>query len=153
MRRKEKEITDINEIEQILKRAQVCRLALSFKDNPYIIPMNFGYRDNHLYFHCAREGKKLEIIEENPKVCFEVEVDKELMKGEKGCNCSMKYQSVIGFGIASIIDEQLEKVAALDIIMEQYFENKNFNFSPSSVDAVKIIKVEINEMRGKKSGF
>ena len=122
MRRNEREIKDIVLIEEIIRKSQVCRLALSEDDRPYIVPLCFGYKDNTLYFHTAREGKKLNMLKENNNVCFEIDTDHELIKGKKACSCSMKYRSVIGFGKAKLIEEIELKRRALNIIMQNYFE-------------------------------
>ena len=75
MRRGEREIKDRKEIEAIIERANVCRIGLSDGKMPYVIPMDFGYKDNCLYFHCAREGKKIDIIKRNNSACFEMDID------------------------------------------------------------------------------
>ena len=80
MRRNEREIKDREEMEAIIQRAQVCRIGLSEKDVPYIVPMDFGYKGNCLYFHCASEGKKLDMIRQNSKVCFEIGIDHQMVK-------------------------------------------------------------------------
>ncbi len=84
MRKKEKQINDIAGIEDVLSRALVCRLALCENDRPYIVPLCFGYEDNALYFHCAQQGKKLDILRKNNNVCFEVDIDCQLIKADKG---------------------------------------------------------------------
>lgn len=153
MRRKDKEISDNSEIEDILNKAQVCRLGLCENNIPYVVPMNFGYRDGILYLHCATEGKKLDIIRANNNVCFEVDIDHELVKGGDGCNWSYKYRSVIGFGKAYILDGYEEKKLGLDAIMEHYSGQFTHQYSEKAVNAVCVIKVEIENMTGKKSGY
>ncbi len=75
MRRKDKEITDKRGIEEILRKALVCRVAMCNGESPYCVPMNFCYMNGSLYLHSAKEGKKLEILRRNNRVCFEVDVD------------------------------------------------------------------------------
>lgn len=152
MRREDQEITDIAAIEGIIRKAQVCRLALSEHGRPYIVPLCFGYKDNTLYFHSAREGKKLDIIRKNNNICFEIDTDLELVRGKKACNCSMKYRSVIGFGRAEFIEDIEPKCRALDIIMQNYFEGL-FRYPEESIQNTVIIKVEIESMTGKKLGY
>lgn len=152
MRREDQEITDIASIEDIIGKGQVCRLALSENERPYIVPLCFGYKDNNLYFHTAREGKKLEIIKKNNNVCFEIDIDQELVKGKKACNCSMKYRSVIGFGKAELIEAIELKRRALNIIMQNYYEGF-FKYPEESIKNTAIIKVEIESMTGKKLGY
>ena len=105
MRRQEKEVTDIVEIESIIKNSKVCRLAMSNDDQPYIVPLCFGYAENQLFFHSASEGKKLDMLRRNERVCFEFDIDTELQKGKSACDWGMSYRSVIGFGEASLKDE------------------------------------------------
>ena len=152
MRRKDQEITDIGAIEDIIHKGQVCCLGLSENGRPYIVPLCFGYKENNLYFHTAREGKKLDMLRKNNNVCFEIDIDRELVKGKKACNCSMKYRSVIGFGKAELIEDLESKLRALNIIMQNYYEGF-FKYPEESVNNVVIIKVEIESMTGKKLGY
>ena len=153
MRRKEKEITHRADLESIIMRSQVCRLALSEGDQPYLVPLCFGYKDNALYFHSAREGRKVDILRRNNKVCFELDIDHELVKAEKACEWGMKYRSVIGFGKAFFLDEPQSKRTALDIIMEHYSGKGPFSYAEKGFEKSLIIKIEIEFMTGKKSGY
>ena len=152
MRRKDKLVSNILEIESIISQAVVCHLGLCYENKPYIIPLNFGYKNNILYFHSANEGKKLDIIKLNNQVCFEMDVDHELLSADSACKWGFKYRSVIGFGIASIITDLFQKQEALQIIMNQY-SNQNHSFSDKNLNNTTVIKVEITEMTGKSSGY
>jgi nitroimidazol reductase NimA-like FMN-containing flavoprotein (pyridoxamine 5'-phosphate oxidase superfamily) len=152
MRREDKEIRDKKEIESIIEKATVCRVAFSENDVPYIVPLNFGYKDDCLYFHSAADGKKIEIIRQNNQVCFEVDTDQEVVKSETPCNWEMKYRSVIGFGKASFVDHLEEKRRALNIIMEHY-SGDSYDYPEDAINNVAIVKVEIESMTGKKSGY
>jgi len=150
MRRKEQEITGIEEIEKIINKASVCRLALCENDTPYIVPLCFGYKNKTLYFHSAFAGKKIEILKKNNNVCFEIEADIEINKGDNACNWNIQYKSVIGFGKAFLIYDIHEKTTALDILMSHYSEGK-FDYLQNSLNRTLIIKVIIEHMTGKKS--
>jgi nitroimidazol reductase NimA-like FMN-containing flavoprotein (pyridoxamine 5'-phosphate oxidase superfamily) len=152
MRRKDREINDIGTIEGIIGKGQVCRLALSENERPYIVPLCFGYEDNTLYFHSAHEGKKLDMLRKNNNVCFEIDTDYELVKGKKACDCSMKYRSVIGFGKAELVEDIESKRRALNIIMQNYLEG-SFEYPEESIENTVIIRVEIESMTGKKLGY
>ena len=152
MRRKEREIKDKNEIESVIERAAVCRIALSDNNVPYIVPLNFGYKDNCLYFHSAPKGKKIDIMRRNNNVCFELDIDHELIESETPCNYSMKYRSVIGFGKAFFVDDFEEKRMALNTIM-QHYSGDPYEFSENQIKNVAVIKIEIDSMTGKKSGY
>lgn len=151
LRRKDREINEKSEIVAILKEAMVCRIGLSDGNRPYIIPMNFGYKDNTIYLHSAREGKKIEILKKNNNVCFEVDVRTELKKAEIPCKWGMKYSSVIGFGTALFIEQQNEKAVALNIIMEKYSNQSSYKYSDAILNQVAVIKINITEMTGKKA--
>jgi len=153
MRRKEKEITDIKDMITIIEKAEICRLAMVDGDRPYIVPLNFGYRENVLYFHSAREGKKIEILRKNPQICFEIETDTAMIEAEAACDWSMKYKSIIGSGKAEFIEDPAEKAMAFDIIMHQYSPGRKYSYPPAMIGAVTLFKVAVEEISGKQSGF
>ncbi|MHC4396498.1 MAG: pyridoxamine 5'-phosphate oxidase family protein [Planctomycetota bacterium] len=150
MRRKEQEITDVAAIEEILSRAIVCRLGLCENGRPYVVPLCFGYKDNALYFHCAREGKKLDIIRKNNNVCFEVDVDQQVIKAEQVCKFEMRYKSVIGFGKAQVVEDAELKRKGLDVIMGQFSE-ETFEYPEEVLKKTMVIRIEIESMTGKES--
>ena len=150
MRRKEKEITEASAIEAIIQKSLVCRLALSDGNFPYIVPLCFGYRDKVLYFHSSLKGKKIDIIRKNQNICFEFDINTEIVKAEDACHWSMKYQSVIGFGKAVLLEDLDEKRKALNIIMSQY-SDRTFQFNDATLKGTVVIKVEIESMTGKQS--
>lgn len=152
MRRKDKQINDLKEIESIINAATVCRIALSMDDIPYIVPVNYGYRDNCLYFHSASEGRKIDILKKNDRVCFEMEADVELVESDSPCKWSTKYRSVIGQGKALFIQNAEEKKQALDIILAHYGAG-GFDYPEKNIGSLAIVKVEIESMTGKKSGY
>lgn len=150
MRRKEREIKDKKEIEQILKAGSLCRLAMVDKDKPYLVPMNFGYREGALYLHSAREGRKIELIKKNPQVCFEVDEIIRFRKAKLACDWGVEYKSVIGSGKAIFLSKPEEKRQAFDIIMAQY-SDEAFDYSDNMLEKTLVIKIEIETMTGKKS--
>ncbi|MBE9574592.1 MAG: pyridoxamine 5'-phosphate oxidase family protein [Proteobacteria bacterium] len=152
MRKKEMEITDTAAIESIILKSSVCRLAMSENDRPYIVPLCFGYKDNALYFHSAREGKKVDMLRKNSKVCFELDTDNEIVSDESPCKWTMKYRSVIGNGKASLIHDPEAKRQAFDIIMHHY-SDKVSAYSEAGLDNSLIIKIEIESMTGKQLGY
>ncbi|MEA3435974.1 MAG: pyridoxamine 5'-phosphate oxidase family protein [Thermodesulfobacteriota bacterium] len=150
MRRSEKEIMDKSAIEAIINASLVCRLALSDGGQPYIVPLSFGYQDSTLYFHSALEGKKIDIIKMNNRICFEFDVNTEIIEADKACKWGMKYQSVIGFGKAVLLENIEEKQKALNIIMNHY-SSRNFQFPDKAIKKIAVIKIEIESMTGKHS--
>jgi nitroimidazol reductase NimA-like FMN-containing flavoprotein (pyridoxamine 5'-phosphate oxidase superfamily) len=152
MRRKDRAIGELAEIELILRRSLVCRLGLAEENRPYIVPLSFGFKNNILYFHSAPEGKKIEILRKNAKVCFEFDLDHEVVADEEGCKWGMKYRSVIGFGKAYILEDIQEKKEGLDAIMEHY-SGTTYEYPEAAINNTVVIKVEIESMTGKESGY
>ena len=152
MRRKDKAIVELAEIEEIVRKSLVCRLGLAEENRPYIVPLIFGFKDRTLYFHSAPEGKKIEILRKNSKVCFEFDLDHEVLVDEKACKWGIKYRSVIGFGKASFVEDLEEKRKGLDVIM-QHYSGRSFPYPEPAVENTVVIKVEIESMTGKESGY
>ena len=151
MRRKDKQINDVAVINDILSSTRVCRLALCENNQPYVVPLCFGYKDNTLYFHCAGQGKKLDILRKNKNVCFEIDIDCEVVKADQPCDWGMKYKSVIGFGKAVFIENIEQKCKALDVIMQQY-SGGTFEYPANAIENIVVIKIGIESMTGKQSG-
>jgi hypothetical protein len=114
--------------------------------------MSFGYDGQNIYLHCAREGRKIDILKKNTEVCFEFETDCEVKKSDKGCSFTMRYRSVMGTGKAILVEETEAKRRALEIIMKQYDEGR-YSFADEALDKILIIVIDIIEMTGKKSGY
>ncbi|RLC23258.1 MAG: pyridoxamine 5'-phosphate oxidase family protein [Deltaproteobacteria bacterium] len=150
MRRKEKEIKDTKEIEKILEEASVCRLAMVDGDKPYIVPMNFGYRDGILFFHSAKQGRKIDLIKKNPNVCFEVDQLIRFKKAKMACEWGLEYKSVIGSGRALLLDNIEEKIKSLHIIMSQYSQ-RTFEYPDEMLEKTLVIKIVIDRITGKQS--
>ena len=152
MRKKEKEITDPAEIEQIIKQAKVCRLGLVDGSEPYVVPVCFGYENNAFYFHCAPEGRKLELIRNNNQVCVEIDTDVEITGAEKPCGWSTRYRSVIGVGRAHILEDEADKIRGLTVLMRQ-FEGKGTAVEFEKADRTAVVRIDIENITGKKSGY
>jgi len=150
MRRSDKQITDSTGIEAILRNSEICHLAMVDDGKPYVVPMNFGYADRALFFHSAPEGRKINVIEKNPDVCFSIIDRNDLVKGEKACSWTAKYSSVIGTGTAAVIRDKSEKEKGMSILMKQY-SDREFDFSEVDLSDVVVIRVEVETLIGKSS--
>ena len=149
---KDREIKDFNEIEEILKTAQVCHVGMVDENNkPYVLPMNFGYLNKIIYLHSAPDGKKIDILTKNNNICISFDIDQKLKFRDEHVACSwgMRFRSVILSGKVIFIDDNDEKINCLNIIMKQYTEIE-FSYNLPAVKNVKIWKVEIEEISGKK---
>jgi nitroimidazol reductase NimA-like FMN-containing flavoprotein (pyridoxamine 5'-phosphate oxidase superfamily) len=152
VRRKDKEITERHLLEDVLRRGEVCRLALFDEEYPYIVPLNFGYENGKLFLHGATSGKKLDLIRRNPRVSFEVETDLEILTAEDPCNWSMRYRSVVGRGTAVILETPEEKRHGLNVVIAHYGK-ESFPFPDAALQTVAVVRVDIADMTGKESGF
>mgnify|MGYP002640572939 FL=1 len=137
-------------IESIILKAKVCRLGLVDGNRPYVVPMSFGYRENALYFHTGKKGKKMEILQKNNRVCFEMEVDLKIVPADNPCKWNMRYRSVVGFGRAVILEGPEEKRQALDVIVKHY-GGSLMAYDEKRVKGLAVIKVAIGSMTGKQS--
>ncbi|MFC1883776.1 pyridoxamine 5'-phosphate oxidase family protein [Thermodesulfobacteriota bacterium] len=151
MRRHEKEIFELSAIEAVIHDSVVCRLGISDGDVPYIVPLCFGYKDRTLYFHGSKKGKKITLLRKNDIVCFEFDLDIEVVENVKACDWGVRFRSVIGYGKADVIEDLEEKRKALEIIMHHY-SDKEFQFSEKAIEGTAVIRVDVESMTGKQSG-
>jgi len=153
MLKKDREITDPALLETIMQKALVCRIGLSLNDVPYVVPVNFGHKDNRIYFHSSLNGMKIDILSRNNNVCFEMECDVEVVPGEAPCDWTTRYHSIVGFGRAHILGNYSEKLEGLGIIMEHYTGTVSHEFPEQKVNKAAIVRIDIESMTGKKLGY
>jgi len=152
MRRKDKEITNTTLINSIISKATICRIALNDTDFPYIVPLNYGYRDGVFYFHSSKKGKKIELIQQNNKVGFEIDFLNETITSEIPCNWTTKYQSIIGFGTLEIVDELTEIIKGLDIIMRHHGKLDANEYNTVNLKNIVLLKLTPLSLTAKQSG-
>ena len=153
MRKKEREVSDLKSLESIIGRCDVCRIALTDGITPYIVTMNFGYTggtDMKIWFHCAGEGRKMDLIRKNNLVCFEMDTDHRLIENDRACDCSMLYSSVIGYGYIDIIDDPVKKTEGLNAIMSHYSKPKEFTYDPQTLSRTTVLCLNVTEITGKQ---
>jgi len=150
MRRKDKELTNLAELEQIIRLGRICQLAIQDVPAPYIVSLNYGYRDGMLYFHSAPEGHKIALLHSNPQVGFTVAIDLGIIEGERACGWSARYRSVVGHGQIEFIDSLEGKRRAMDIIMAQYADGE-FDYPPDALEKTCLYRLVIAEMSGKQT--
>lgn len=157
MRRSDREIKEFDEIVEVIKRCDVCRIALNDGGYPYIVPLNFGMKAEDgqiiLYFHGAGEGKKFELIEQDNRAGFEMDCSHRLVADADGCSCTMKYESVVGRGRIEIVPEE-EKVKALSVLMGQYHKQYpagGFSFPKETVRRTAVMKLTVEQVSGKRN--
>jgi nitroimidazol reductase NimA-like FMN-containing flavoprotein (pyridoxamine 5'-phosphate oxidase superfamily) len=151
MRRTAKEMLERSEIVDVIKRSNVCRLGVCKNNIPYVLPVSFGFDDKNIYIHTAPEGRKIEFWTSNPLVCFEFDIDvRTIEHPEKACKWTTTFKSVIGYGTISEMNTDDEKFYALNQIMIHY-SDKKWEFSALDMSGMRVWKIEIMEITGKKS--
>ncbi len=153
MRRKDREITDKIKIDEIMKQCHVCRVGFNDDGKVYIVPLNFGYEIKNdryiLYFHSAKQGKKIDLIEKNRNAGFEMDTGYELVKDKIACGHSALYKSIIGNGLISIIHGD-EKIHGLKLLMEHETSQNEWDFDESMLKAVTVFKIDVTELSCKE---
>lgn len=150
--KRESRVTDPTEIIRILDTAKVLHLGLAVDNEPYVVPMNYGYtmEDGRLtlYLHSAVKGKKLDMLRANSKVFFEIDCDRMPFEGRVPCQYGMVYSSVMGRGSAAIVEDVEEKMQAMSILMKTQ-TGKDFTFNERLVSIVTVIRIDVTEYTAK----
>ena len=151
--KRELEVTDINEIKEILDKSMIVHVGMVDGDEPYVVPMNYGYilEDGilSLYLHGANVGRKIDIIKKNPKVFFEMECDVTPFEGKVACQYGTTYASVMGLGKAEILEVPEDKIDGLMKFMKTQ-TGKDFTFDERMVSIVSVIKITATEFTAKR---
>lgn len=152
MRRKDREVTELAELLKIIGQCRVCRIAMQDAQGLYILPLNFGYELNDgrltLYFHSAKEGRKIDILAQSPAVAFEMDCGHALIASEIACRNGYAFQSIIGTGHASLVTDVGEKIKGLACLM-LHQTGRAWEITAQEADTVAVFKIEAAEFTGK----
>ena len=152
MTKREFRITDESQILEILGKSKVLHLGLAVDNEPYVVPMNYGYTLDAgklvLYLHSAVQGKKLDMIRANPSVFFEMDCDRMPFEGKVPCQYGLVYSSVMGRGTARIVEDTEEKKKAMSLLMKTQ-TGKDFEFNDRLVSIVSVIRIDVSEYTAK----
>ena len=150
--KRERQVTDPQQILHILDTAKVLNLGLSQNDEPYVVPMNYGYRMEEgkltLYLHSAVRGKKLDMLKANPNVFFELDCDHVPFEGTLPCQYGISYASVMGKASATIVEDVEEKTEAMSILMKTQ-TGRDFTFNERLVSIVTVIRLDVSAYTAK----
>ena len=151
MRRAEKEIRDEQRLVGMLEQAKVCRIGFNDDPYPYVVPVNFVYLASCLYFHSAATGRKMDLIATDGRVCFEIDKCTATEGGDRACNWGARFESIIGEGQASVLDDTAEKRVVLEAFMEKYSGRRDWALDTSEVERVAVVRVDVAHLSGKAS--
>jgi hypothetical protein len=146
-----KEITDPLEREEVFSKATHLFLAMADEPAPYLVPLFYGYEEGTLYIHCARKGRKLDLLRGNPRVGFALAQEPSIVGGETACAFSARSRSIIGHGEAREVSDDEERRKGLDAIMRHYDERTPM-YEEKSLARTCVLAVDIKEVRGKRIG-
>ena len=157
IRRQERAVADWNRVTEVIQHCDCCRVAFCDKDGPYVIPMNFGWEAGPdqrltLYFHGALAGKKLELLQADPSVGFEMDTGHRLVPGAQACSCSFLYQSVIGKGKMEVLTDLEEKKHGLSVLMSHYMGQEEWSFPAAALEKTTVFRLEVKVWSCKEHG-
>lgn len=152
MRRIKREMTDPAEIDALLRQCRIMHLALADGGMPFLVPVYYGYDGQSLYFHSAREGSKISLLQRNNQVCFEIGIEQGVVEAEAVCDFEARHKTVIGIGKAHFVEDDAERITALNLIVAQ-FTTQRFEYPATNLRQTLVIRIDIDSMKGKKHGF
>jgi nitroimidazol reductase NimA-like FMN-containing flavoprotein (pyridoxamine 5'-phosphate oxidase superfamily) len=151
MRRHDREVSERTEIDRIIRSALVCRIAFADDNEPYMVPISFGYDGASVFIHTAGKGRKIDFIEANNRVCFEFEANVDLRRhDEDPCAWTFEFESVIGYGHVIELLEHEEKAHGLNQIMLHY-SDREWSFSDRQTATTRVWRIDIESVTGKRS--
>jgi len=142
---------DKKHVNIVLKNATTCHISMANDNNPYMVTVNFGYDDNYIYFHSGQKGKKVEMIQSNPNVCFELNYGGEVFSNKQACNWGTKYRSVIGFGKAELLQTDEDKIGALKAVMLKYSGKSNHIFNEHVLAHTNVYRICLGKVTAKNN--
>lgn len=156
MRRKDREVKDLDGIFDIVRRCNVVHLGMVDNGKPYVVALNFGYEREGdvliLYLHCAMEGRKIDILRNNPYVYFQMDCVNEFIKGtsERPCSYCWRYDSVMGSGQVEFVEDIQKKTHALNRLIQHVGKTDEiFSFPPASFARTRVLRIRSNDIIGK----
>ncbi|WP_029410791.1 pyridoxamine 5'-phosphate oxidase family protein [Treponema pedis] len=154
MRRKDREITDFKTIKMIIEQSDCIRLGFIDCEEVYIIPLNYGYEEIDgrfiFYFHGAGKGRKIDLIQKNPKAGFELDTNHSLISGNTACSYGYAYRSIIGTGTVQFVNNTEEKKHALTLLMKHHTGKTDWHFGEADINSVCVFKLTVINMTAKE---
>ncbi len=153
MRRKDREVTDFEQIVGIIDKCQIVRLGLASGDFPYIVPVNFAYtvegNQIYLYIHGAMAGRKYELLSKNPNCSFEMDIPIQMDCIYEKKDVTMRYESVMGKAEAVFLEGEEKQRAMDEVIMNRYEETRNFEYNRAAVARTAVVRLKVTEITAK----
>ena len=152
MRRSDRELRDPGQLLEVIDACKVFRLAMVAEGRPYLVPLNFGYAYEggqfEFYFHSALQGRKLDLLRQNPQVCFELDCGHALVPADLPCGYSYRYASVIGEGTVELVEEPARKVLYLQRLL-RHQAGRDFPLREEQAASVAVGRILVHSLTGK----
>ncbi|MEW5911726.1 MAG: pyridoxamine 5'-phosphate oxidase family protein [Thermodesulfobacteriota bacterium] len=149
MRKPQKQLRQPAELEDILRRGEVLRLAMSRYDQPYLVPLNYVFHQGRIYMHTGHQGYKHWYLEANPRVCFEVTVDAAPVPAPLPCKWDYRYRSIIGFGRVSVVHDEAERLEGLGALTRRFMGPEAPEMAEEALGRACVLRLDIESMTGK----
>jgi uncharacterized protein len=154
MRRNDRQVNADEELLGIINDGKIIQIAFIDGNEPYIVTMNYGFTADEgkikFYFHSAVEGRKIDLIAKEPRICFSISICDPFVAGEKACNYGMKYRSVVGYGKIRLLTDEKEKIYGLNCLMEQYTGKSEWDYDAEMMKKTAVIRLDVEEISGKR---
>ncbi len=142
-------VLSAKEMDDLLLQAKVGRLGLSYRDDPYVIPLCFVYYQDAFYFHCSPKGKKIDYLSNNSRACYQVDQVGDIISTDRPCKYNISFRSVLAEGVISIVTDDTEKFTALQQLVKKYaglpIAEK---LTPEDLRTVNVLKLTVNNRSG-----
>jgi len=154
MRREDRALTSKEEWIDVFNLGKAVQIAFIDGNEPYIVTMNYGYSwiasMPKLYLHSAPEGRKIDCIRKNPRVCFSISIPESLTEAQNACGYGMKYRSVVGYGSMKIVESTDERIAGLNLLMNHYTAKGHWEFDTNTLKNTMVICLDVGTLSGKR---
>lgn len=155
MRRKDREIADLNQIVEIVDKCDVIRIGLADGNFPYIVPLNFGYKyeEGELTFciHGAMAGRKYEMLQKKPVCSFEMDIPIKMECLVKEKDVTMRYESVMGTATVEFVPDAQKKQVIDEMLMSRYDETKDFEYNEKALAVTAVMVLHVTDIIGKRN--
>jgi hypothetical protein len=145
-----------SEIDEIINKCETCVIGMTDLDgSPYVLPFNFGYKNDKLYIHSGPTGKKISLWEKDSRVCISFSTDYKLNVRHENvaCSYSMRYRSVLVYGDVVPITNLEEKAHALNVVMEKYSGRYDFTYNRPALENVRVFEIRFRKVEGRIYGY
>ena len=150
MSRREREVSDRKEIDSYIDQIPICRLGLVDGEEAYIVPLNFGRIGDDLYFHSAKEGRKIDLVRKQGRASFEMDLDLGTIMDHDAFRCTNQYVCIMGTGRVVVVEDEKERLEGLEALMRHY-RSSDHTFSEKCLSKTSVLRLRIESISCKRN--